>query len=63
MTYLTWIIKNVLVPLLNLVKLTISCLNMAYFTDTETSDMVLMGMTIMVIDDQNCKIYGPMIRY
>lgn len=36
---------------------------MAYFTDTETSDMVLMGMTIMVIDDQNCKIYGPMITY
>lgn len=61
MTYLTWIIKNVQVPLL--VKLTISCLNMAYFTDTETSDMVLMGMTIMVIDDQNSKIYGPMITY
>lgn len=36
---------------------------MAYFTDTETSDMVLMGMTIMVIDDQNSKIYGPMITY
>lgn len=52
MTYLTWIIKNVQVPLL--VKLTISCLNMAYFTDTETSDKVLMGMAIMVIDDQNC---------
>lgn len=42
MTYLTWTIK--------MFKITVSCLIMTTIIDTETSDITLMGMLMMVID-------------
>lgn len=42
MTYLTWTIK--------MFKITVSCLLMTTIIDTETSDITLMGMLMMVID-------------
>lgn len=42
MTYLTWTIK--------MFKITVSCLIMTTIIDTETSDITLMCMLMMVID-------------
>lgn len=42
MTYLTWTIK--------MFKITVSCLIMTTIIDTETSDITLMGMLMIVID-------------
>lgn len=42
MTYLTWTIK--------MFKITVSYLIMTTIIDTETSDITLMGMLMMVID-------------